>query len=142
MLKKRGKIENMLYSLDSNAVSDILRRRSDVLTRYREEAKKDTAFAICDVVYYEVVRGLIAIGASSKIKEFMKMYEEMEHLPLDIAAFNKAIDIYVNLHKGNQIEDNDIYIAAIAMVNNCTLVTANEKHFGRINGLNYINWRE
>lgn len=132
----------MLYSLDSNAVSDILRRRSDVLTRYREEAKKDTVFAICDVAYYEVIRGLKAIGASSKIKEFMKMYEKMEHLPLDIAAFNKAIDIYVNLHKGNQIEDNDIYIAAIAMVNNCTLVTANERHFGRINELNYVNWRE
>ena len=131
-----------MLSLDSNVVSDILRRRSDVLTRYREEAKKDTAFAICDVVYYEVVRGLKVIGASSKIKEFMNIYEEMEHLSLDIAATNKAIDLYVNLHKGNQIEDNDIYIAAIAMVNNCTLVTANERHFCRISGLNFVNWRE
>ena len=132
----------MLYSLDSNAVSDILRRRSDVLTRYREEVKKDTIFAICDVVYYEVVRGLKAIGATSKIKEFMKMYEKMEHLSLDIAAFNKTVDIYVNLHKGNQIEDNDIYIAAIAMINNCTLVTANERYFSRISGLSYVNWRD
>ena len=132
-----------MLSLDSNAISDILRRRPDVLTRYREEAKKDTVFAICDVVYYEVVRGLKAIGATSKIKEFMKMYEEMEHLSLDIAVFNKAIDIYVNLHKGQQIEDNDIYIAAIAMVNNCILVTANERHFSRIDDrLNHVNLRE
>ncbi len=132
--KKRGKIENMLYSLDSNAVSDILRRRLDVLTSYRAEAKRNNiGFAICDIAYYEVVRGLEAIGASSKIREFMKMYEEMEHLSLDIAAINKSIDIYVNLHKGQQIED--------AMVNNCTLVTANEKHFGRIEGLSCVNWR-
>ena len=131
-----------MLSLDSNAISDILRRRPDVLTRYREEAKKDTVFAICDVVYYEVVRGLKAIGATSKIREFMKMYEEMEHLSLDIAVFNKAVDLYVNLHKGNQIEDNDVYIASIAMVNDCTLVTANERHFSRIDELNYVNWRD
>ena len=131
-----------MLSLDSNVVSDILRRRPDVLTRYREEAKKDTVFAICDVVYYEVVRGLKAIGATSKIREFMKMYEEMEHLSLDIAVFNKAVDLYVNLHKGNQIEDNDVYIASIAMVNDCTLVTANERHFSRIDELNYVNWRD
>ena len=36
--KKRGKIENMLYSLDSNAVSDILRRRLDVLTKFCEKS--------------------------------------------------------------------------------------------------------
>lgn len=132
----------MLYSLDSNAVSDILRRRPDVLTCYRAEARRDdTGFAICDIAYYEVVRGLEAIGASSKIREFMKMYEEMEHLSLDIAAINKSVDIYVNLHKGQQIEDNDIYIAAIAIVNNCTLVTANDKHFGRIENLSCVNWR-
>ena len=38
-------------------------------------------------------------------------------------------------------EDNDIYIAAIAMANDYTLVTANEKHFSRIEGLTYENWR-
>ena len=130
-----------MVSLDTNIISDILRGRQNIVTRYVEEAKKGTIFAICDVVYYELVRGLKSIGASSKIKEFMKMYEEMEHLPLDMKAINQAVDIYVNLHKGQQIEDNDIYIAAIAMANDCTLVTANEKHFSRINGLTYENWR-
>ena len=90
---------------------------------------------------YEVVRGLELIGAKKKIKEFMLMYEEMVHLQLDMKAINKAVDIYLELHKGQQIEDNDIYIAAIAMVNGCTLVTANEKHFSRIEGLTYANWR-
>ena len=70
------------------------------------------------------------------------MYDRMVHLPLDIRAIEKATDIYAELHKGQQIEDNDIYIAAIAIVNGCVLVTDNEKHFSRIPGLQYVNWRE
>ena len=131
-----------MLSLDSNAVSDILRRRPDVLIRYEKETQKRSKIAICDIVYYEVVRGLEAINAKRKIKEFLAMYEKMEHLPLDMKAIERAIDIYVNLHKGHQIEDNDIYIAAIAMANDCTLVTANEKHFSRVEGLQCENWRE
>ena len=57
-------------------------------------------------------------------------------------SIEKAIEIYVNLPRGITIEDNDIYIAAIAIVNNCTLVTANDKHFGRIKNLSCVNWRE
>ena len=56
-------------------------------------------------------------------------------------SIEKAIEISVALTKGITIEDNDIYIAAIAMVSNCTLVTANERHFSIINGLKYVNWR-
>ena len=52
-----------------------------------------------------------------------------------------AAEIYVALHRGQQIEDNDIYIAAAALVNSCTLVTANDKYFLRIDGLNVENWR-
>ena len=50
----------------------------------------------------------------------------------------KAADIYESLYRGQQIDDNDIYIAAIAIVNGCVLVTDNEKHFSRIPGLQYV----
>lgn len=62
-------------------------------------------------------------------------------LPFDMRATEKAIDIYEQLHTGQVIEDNDIYIAAISMVNGCTLVTANVRHFGRVAGLRFVNWR-
>ena len=132
----------MLYSLDSNAVSDIQRESYHVLQHMEETIKNGDNIAICDIVYYEVVRGLRSAGAENKLKKFLQMYDRMVHLPLDIRAIEKATDIYGELHKGQQIEDNDIYIAAIAMVNNCTLVTANERHFSRISGLKYVNWRE
>ena len=86
-----------MVSLDSNAISDILRGRQDVVKRYAEETQKGTVFAISDIAYYEVVRGLEIIGAQRKIREFMEMYEEMVHLPLDMKAINKAVEIYVSI---------------------------------------------
>ena len=132
----------MLYSLDSNAVSDIQRESYHVLKNMENAIINGDDIAICDIVYYEIVRGLKSVGAVNKLKKFLSMYDRMIHLPLNMKAIEKSIEIYESLHKGNQIEDNDIYIAAIAIINNCTLVTANERHFGRINGLNYVNWRE
>ena len=131
----------MLYSLDSNAVSDIQRESYHVFQHMEEAINKGDEIAICDIVYYEVIRGLKSAGAVKKLKQFLQMYDRMVHLSLDMKAINKAVDIYESLHKGQQIEDNDIYIAAIAMVNNCTLVTANDKHFGRIENLSCVNWR-
>jgi len=42
--------------------------------------------------------------------------------------------------KGNIIDDADIFIAACALVEDVTLVTNNEKHFERIEGLRIENW--
>lgn len=63
---------------------------------------------------------------------------------VDILRDNSSVTeryLYEQLHNGRLIEDNDIYIVAISMVNGCTLVTANANHFGRVEDLNFVNWR-
>lgn len=132
------------YCLDSNVVSDILRKQPEVMKNLEMALDKNDNLFISSIVYYEVVRGLKAAGKTRKLKEFDKFYSNAKHLFLDennLKTINKAVEIYVQLHKGQIIEDNDIYIAAIAMVNNCTLVTSNTKHFGRVEGLKFVNWR-
>lgn len=42
--------------------------------------------------------------------------------------------------EGKIIDDADLFIAACALTNNLTLVTNNEKHFSRIEGLKLENW--
>ncbi len=42
--------------------------------------------------------------------------------------------------QGQMIGANDLLIAAIALANNLTLVTANTSEFGRIPGLRLENW--
>ena len=134
-------VNKINYCLDTNIVSEVLRKNPVVNQRLQDELDKGNKVYISSIVYYEIVRGLKAAAASNKLKGFMQIYHVLAKLPLNMAAIEKAIDIYVDLHKGNQIEDNDIYIAAIAMANDCTLVTANEKHFSRINNLKYENWK-
>jgi predicted nucleic acid-binding protein len=41
---------------------------------------------------------------------------------------------------GMTIDDFDILIAATAIVKGLTVVTNNEKHFSRIEGLKIVNW--
>lgn len=132
----------MKYLLDSNVVIDIMRKDNLVMEHYNQESKQGNEICICSIVYYEIIRGFKTSSATKKLENFLKFSKDWKILSLDMSAINKAIEIYVSLHRGLTVEDNDIYIAAIAMVNNCTLVTANERHFCRISGLNFVNWRE
>ncbi len=132
----------MLYCLDSNAVSDILRQSYSVEQNMEDALQKRHKVAICPIVYYEIVRGLRIVNSKRKMNEFFKLYKEtFVKLEFNYQAAKKAAEIYDQLHRGQQIEDNDIYIAAVAIVNDCTLITANDKHFSRIAGLKVENWR-
>ncbi|MBR2216427.1 MAG: PIN domain-containing protein [Selenomonadaceae bacterium] len=129
-----------LYSLDSNIVIDVLREKESALNFLRSLTQAGNRVSICPIVYYEVMRGFLNANASKRVEQFNRLYEAMLKLPFDERAIMEAVRVYVNLPKGQRIEDNDIYIAAIAMVNDCTLVTANTKHFGRIEGLSIVDW--
>ena len=134
----------MLYCLDTNAVSDFLGKKYNVESNMKNALKDNkNCIAICPIVHYEILRGFKLLPSKNKFAEFMKMYNSdiLKKLPFDYAAAEAAAKIYYDLHRGQQIEDNDIYIAAVAIVNNCTLITANEKHFGRIENLKVENWR-
>ena len=131
----------MRYLLDTNVVIDILRNDRTVEKRYQLETLKRNRIFTCPIVYYEIVRGFRIVSASRRLKDFLRISEDWEMLPFDMRATEKAIDIYEQTHK-QVIEDNDIYIAAISIVNGCTLVTSNTRHFGRVEGLNFVNWRD
>ena len=130
----------MRYLLDTNVVIDILRDNKDVVRHYQIETLKRNEIVICPIVYYEIVRGFKIGGATKKFEAFLQLYRNWSMLLFDEDVAEKAVDIYEQTHK-QVIEDNDIYIAAIAIVNGCTLVTANTRHFGRVEGLDFVNWR-
>ena len=53
-----------------------------------------------------------------------------------------AAQIYSDLKKsGKLIEDDDIFIGAMALENNAILVTNNERHLERINDLKLEVWK-
>ena len=130
------------YCLDSNALSDIMRANKKIRQNFNEAVEAGSYLFIPSVVKYEVMRGLITGEKYEQLRKFDEICNMADDLPFDDKAAEKAVEIYVKLHKGKLIEDNDIYIAAISIVNDCTLVTANTRHFERVEGLNFVNWRE
>lgn len=135
----------MKYLLDTNVSSDFMRNNENVVQNMENALANGDEIYICSIVYYEIVRGLKVAGKFKRLRDFNIFYENYDKLYFDRENFEvveKAIEIYVQLHKGKQIEDNDIFIAATAIVNDCTLVTANIKHFERVENLKLINWRE
>ena len=137
-------MKTIKYCLDTNVISDFMHGNTTVAKNLNAAYINGKLIFIPSIVYYEIVRGLKAAGKTQRLKEFLALYGNFPHLFFDrdnYEVIEKATEIYTQLHKGRQIEDDDIFIAAIALVNDCTLVTANVRHFERVEGLRLINWR-
>ncbi len=66
---------------------------------------------------------------------------ELEIIPFDHKAAERFGHIKITLkEKGEIVNDSDLFIASIALSRGLTLVTNNERHFSRIEGLLVENW--
>lgn len=62
---------------------------------------------------------------------------------MDDKAAGIAAEIYRYLCKrGQKIENDDIFIAAITLANDAILITDNVKHFERVPNLKVVNWKD
>lgn len=57
-----------LLILDSNAISDCVNGRADVLKRFYESLAADDQCCICHPIYYELLRGLYQVQATRKLR--------------------------------------------------------------------------
>ena len=131
----------MIYALDTNIISYLMRGDKKVTARWLNERKQGNKSIIPIIAYYEAKRGLLAVNATKKLKDFEELC-----FALGVSDFSRddadtAIRIYAELkRKGRMSEDSDILIAAQAMSRGYTLVTNNIKHFKEIDGLIFENW--
>ena len=131
----------MTYALDTNTISYILRGEGGVKQRWRQEESSGNRTVIPLMAYYEVQRGLLANDANAKMKSFEELCAVLGISELTISDMKNASAIYAILKRqGNLIDDSDILIAAQCIENGYTLVTNNERHFERVDGLQLVNW--
>ena len=79
---------------------------------------------------------------ATNLEEVYNLLNRIGIFDLNKDAAILASEIYKNLKSsGNLIEFRDIFIAAISIVNGCTLATLNKKHFSRIKGLKLLNFQ-
>ena len=133
----------MIYALDSNIVSFLLKKDSEVENYFKEVVDKGYEYIIPPMVYYEVKRWLVVKNATAQLSRFENLCRFTREITMDVFSWNKAVEIYAALApKGQLIGDGDILIAAYCLVNGYTLVTNNTRHFEHIDGLNLVNWKE
>lgn len=133
----------MIYILDSNIVSYLLKKDAGVAARYLQEFEKGNDFVIPPIVYYEVKRWLLAKSFNERLGRFEVLCQKIKPVQFDWSVWETAIQLYVSLaQQGKPIDDFDLFIAAFCLVNDYVLVTNNTRHFERIDGLKLVNWKE
>ena len=128
-------------TLDTNIITAFLKNDLQVVERVSNYLELYDRLTINIISYYEILRGLKDLGNQEKIITFEAFIQENELILIRKETVEKAAEIYAYLKKsGNLIEDADILMAAIAIVEDLTLVTNNTVHFLRVKGLSIDNW--
>ena len=131
----------MIYALDSNIVSYMLKEDAYVIARYRQTFDEGGNFVIPPVVFYEIQRGLLAKNLRKRLDKFEALCRKTGQIEFNSLVWQKAALIYASLHwQGRTIDDADILIAAFCLENGYTLVTNNTKDFENIDGLQIEDW--
>jgi tRNA(fMet)-specific endonuclease VapC len=128
------------YLLDTNIVSDLVRRPQGRIARHISEVGEAQ---VCTSV---IVAAELRYGAAKKGSPRLTAQLEAVLGALDILPFEPPADeayglIRARLERAGQpIGANDLLIAAHTVAIGCVIVTDNESEFGRIEGLPRENW--
>jgi predicted nucleic acid-binding protein len=115
--------------LDTNIVSQILRRNVFALARLGEAAENDDFF-MCPVVFYELWRGLAYREAERQRVELNAFSRTLRWVDYDRAMWVDAARLWADQRwHGRTHHDADLLIAAFARRLRATLVTNNTADF-------------
>lgn len=132
----------MSYLLDTNALSEVLRKRPDprLMRRLRVEPAHELFTSVVCVME-------LRFGAHRRAGR--KLWPRIEReilgrvsvLPISQDEAIAAGDLLVELEtRGHRVGIEDVLIAASAIVNGLTLVTRNIRLLSRIEGLSVQSW--
>jgi len=130
-----------VFVLDSNIVSFYLRQNERIIQKVKDVLLDGHEVLISPIAYYEVKRGLLAIKAEKRLREFTALCKILGVGQLDNSLLDCAADIYCELRDNKKtVDDADILTAAFCKNHDFILVTHNLKHFNIISGLRYCDW--
>ena len=127
--------------LDTDTLSSLMRQDTSVLARAEAYLAEHGQFTISLITRYEILRGLKVKRAAVQLSKFNRFCAVNVVLPITESIIERAADSYADLHgRGLLIGDADILIAATSLEHARTLVSNNTRHFGKIPGLQLLNW--
>jgi predicted nucleic acid-binding protein len=129
--------------LDTNIISYYFNADNKVREKILEIIDNEEELCITVINIYEILKGFRWKNNAKKEDQFKNFLKDVIVFSIDDDVINIASDLYANLRKkGKAIGDADIFIAAIVIKNNGTLISNNTKHYEGIEQLNLVNWLE
>jgi tRNA(fMet)-specific endonuclease VapC len=133
----------MRYLLDTCVISDFIKGEPGTLARIRQTQPVDIAVSAITVM--ELRYGLLlnpqrAQKIESVISSFLS---SVEHLPFNLSEAEQAAQVRAVLKtQGQPIGSYDVLIAATALEHRLIMITANQREFARVPGLQTEDWRQ
>ncbi len=132
------------YLIDTNHWSHLQRRHPGVLARLRALPGDVTLFMPV-IAQAELLAGVEIVAQGMRRDELRVLYEQTvlqaaEVLPIDSRVAERFAAIFAQLRRdGRPIETNDIWVGAIALVHDLTVVSA-DAHLRFIHDLRVEDW--
>ena len=122
----------MPYLLDTNVLTQLLRRTPGVVDQYRSALRRGEPVYLSTVVYYEVKRGLLHVGASRQLRQLDEDFKNV--LPwatVTDAMWDRAAHVWAQCRRQGRPhdDDGDLLLAAQAEALGAVLVTRNTRDF-------------
>ncbi len=131
---------SLKYLLDTNIPSDLVRNpQGEVAAKITETGEHSVCTSI--IVAAELRYGAAKSNSAKLAERIDLILSAVEILSLETPADRQYAVIRHQLtRQGNPIGPNDLLIAAHALANDLTVVTANVREFSKVPGLNVENW--
>lgn len=128
------------YLLDTNVLIAMFRGNQSVRNSIIRVGFDNCA--VSEVSIAELFYGAAKSGRQSHFDDVKNVMRQFEIVPVFL-SLERYGELKADLErKGMRIDEFDLLIAATAIFNQQTLVTANTKHFSRLPGLDIVNWEK
>ena len=131
------------YLLDTNVLSEVLKKRPNPLVLGRLEAVRHEGLATSAICVMELRFGAALTPDGDRLwkRISLKVLPTLVVLPIGEREGVLAGDLLADLEKrGRRIDTEDVLIAATALIHGLRVSSGNTRHFHRVRGLQVENW--
>jgi len=131
----------MLYMLDTNICSYIIRNKPQSIKEKLQEAEDNHSIALSSIVVSELLYGTTKKGSPKLMRIVSAFIDNFIIYDYSKISAQSYANIRTDLEKKGQIIGaNDLLIASHALSLGAVLVTNNSREFARVEGLVLEDW--
>ncbi len=127
--------------IDTDILSYYMKGQSNVVENFDNHVNEFEYVFISRITIIKILGGLKSKNADKQIIKLRELIAKHRILDTTEISAEFSSDIFAHLQKiGKHSGNYDVLIAGIAIANNLTLVTNNEKDYENIQDLEITNW--